>query len=408
MSSSTSSSDANPVPRIVRRYLALYGLALLVLAGGLATLNIRVDPYDVFSSFGAAEAPIWGGSSTRMAKAYALRQRQPDCLLLGTSRTAIGYRSNHPVWRDCRHTYNAGLQKAHLYELRRYLQHSIAQGELRQVFLGLDFEMFRNTDVTLEDFSEDRLAVRADGTHQAWPLNEALGLAFSLDSTKLSLQILQSPPDLPWFLSSGDWDEESLIRVLEIRKYGVWETSRNAVYILRNLMGKDGAYRYPGSDPLEAFGELQRIIELCRDNGVDLRLAVNPVHASYHEMLFQLGLHDEYDAWKAEAGRVILAHAPQQRHWDFDRRNHYSEGAIPLAGDLKTLMPGFWDPSHFRRSLGDHVLATVMTGSDPALEELFTGSAASQPWQPASGPMQALLHDWLARDGKTPHNTQAP
>lgn len=254
MSSSTSSSS-----RIARRYLLAYGLALLLFGGGLAALNIAQDPYDVFSSFGSQPQPIWGGSSTRMSKAYAIRQQEPDCLLLGTSRMAIGYRSTHRAFAHCRRPYNAGLQKAHIYELRRYLQHTLAQGELREVFLGLDFEMFRNVDVTLSDFSEDRLAVRADGAREAWPLNEVLGLAFSLDSAKLSLLLLHTPYQSPWFQPNGDWDESTLMRVLEIPQYGTWNTSRSAVNILRNLLGKEGAYT-GNAGRLPYFDELDRII----------------------------------------------------------------------------------------------------------------------------------------------------
>lgn len=393
MSSSTSSSKS-AVTRITRSYLTVYALALALSAGSLAALNIVADPYDVFATLRSETAPIWGGSSTRMSKAYALRQQKPDCLILGTSRAAIGYNASHPAW-NCERVYNAGLQKAHLYEVRRYLEHTIAQGRLRQVFLGLDFEMFRNTDVTLEDFGEQRLAVNSEGKQQAWPLDEVLGLAFSLDTAKLSVPTLRTPPETPWFLHNGTWDEETLVRVLEIREHGIWATSRNAANILRNLLGKTGAYTTPTEIPLPAFRELERVIKLCKENDIRLTLVVNPVHASYHELLFQIGLHDEYEIWKAAAGRVIQAHSPEQKVWDFDRPNRYSVERIPAAHDRIARMGGFWDPSHFSRVLGDHVLNQALTGADPATEELFTGAAASATWAQQDEQLTMLVKTWL-------------
>lgn len=124
-------------------------------------------------------------------------------------------------------------------------------------------------------------------------------------------------------------------------------------------------------------------------------------------MLFQLGLHDEYETWKAEAGRVIRNHAPQQAVWDFDRPNRYSLETMPAEGDLTTLMPGFWDPSHFRRELGDRVLDLTLPDADPvAAVELFTGAQASAAWAPDQGALRDLIAKWLAQ--RTASAAQAP
>lgn len=382
--------------RVIRRYLAVYGLAFVAFAGTLAGLNIQQDPYDVFASFKGKPAPIWGGTSTRMAKAYALRQQQPDCLILGTSRAAIGYGSAHPGFAGCTRIYNVGLQKAHIYELRRYLEHAMAEGEVKRVFLPLDFEMFRNTDVTIEGYSEDRLAVSPEGHRQAFPLNEILGLALSLDSLKLSLMTLRSPhPATPWFEPSGDWNDQTLSNVLEIPKHGAWGTSQSATRILANLLGKQGAYTTDANGRLPYMSELERIVTMCREHGIALTMVIDPVHSSYHELLFQIGLHDDFDAWKAQAGKIILANSPGQKVWDFDRRNRYSEEPIPPQGELARLMEGFWDPSHLRHSLGDHVLNVALSGRDPMTEELFTGAAATAPWSQDNAERTELIRYWL-------------
>ena len=144
MNSSTSSSEGARRPllaRAGRRYVVAFLLCLSVAAGALAAFNVWVDPYDVFHLTRGKTEPIRYGNSTRMSKAYAIRARRPDCLILGTSRAAIGYRTDFPALKDCERPYNEGLQKSHLYEARRYLQHALAQnGGLHRVIVGLDFD----------------------------------------------------------------------------------------------------------------------------------------------------------------------------------------------------------------------------------------------------------------------------
>jgi len=388
---------------VAKRYVLLFLLSIAVSLSVLAGFNVAVDAYDVFATLGGEPVPI-RGAGTRMSKAYAIRARQPDCLILGTSRAAIGYRSGHPAW-SCDRPYNAGLPKAHLYEVRRYLEHGIAQGTLRQVFLALDFEMFRNHDRVLEDFSESRLAVSVAGQPQSLPVNELLGLALSLESIRKGVQVLRHPDHLPWFDAGGDWQPESLVEIMreQGRGKGTAEASRQLTTILVRLLTRPGAYDLDPDGRLAAFEDLDAILRLCADHDLRLTVVVNPVHAYYHELLRQLDLDLKYDQWKQEVGRRLQHHRQQQAYWNFDLANAYTLQALPVDEDRITQLDGFWDPSHFRRSLGDavmHLALSGATGPVPAALDMLgqppdAYSQVGEPWKFQDPIAQTRVRNWL-------------
>jgi hypothetical protein len=127
-----------------------------------------------------------------------------------------------------------------------------------------------------------------------------------------------------------------------------------------------------------SFDYVRRIVEYCRENGVDLRIYTTPAHARNMEITVATG------AWPAiETGKrklVALLAEDAARHpgkqpfpfFDFaDYSTITTETLPPIAS--KAEMRNYWDSSHFKESVGDLVLDRLfgVAAPGPGIPEDF-------------------------------------
>lgn len=350
-------------PENPRRYLAVAGLTLAGFAALLATFNIGVDAFDVFGTLRGQPVPVRLTTSVRTAKAYALRQAQADCLVLGTSRADYGLRAT-AMGADCRAPYDAAIPLANIYENRRYLEHALAQGPVRRVFVALEEVMFRDAPLINEDYDEARLSVHSGGEPATYPYNELTGLALGYDALMRNVRMLRKPRE-PVITAKGERVPEML--EAELVKISVNRAAREQFVYLGTVMGAPTAFPAEGS-LTRGLAELDRILALCREHGIELRLAFSPIHADFHAMLMDLGLHGEFLRWKRE----VIARADAARAagsnvelWDFAQINAVTTEPVPARGDREGRMQWYWESTHFKPALGDLVMDQVY-GRAPA------------------------------------------
>ena len=126
------------------RYLRWVVAGILAAMATVAGLNWIVDP---FSIFGAPTIPRFNANKPdyvdhlRLTHVYRVQRIEPDCILLGTSRTGRGLAPGHPALKNLR-CYNLSLPAISMYEMRRYLQHAQAIRPQRLAILALDFRVF--------------------------------------------------------------------------------------------------------------------------------------------------------------------------------------------------------------------------------------------------------------------------
>ena len=93
--------------------------------------------------------------------------------------------------------------------------------------------------------------------------------------------------------------------------------------------------------------------------GGSAHVVIYPYHAEIRLMQARQGLADLFADWK----RLIVASAarhPGVKVWDFSGIAPETVEAIPAPGDRQTQLKYYWEAGHFKKALGDKLIARVM------------------------------------------------
>lgn len=108
---------------------------------------------------------------------------------------------------------------------------------------------------------------------------------------------------------------------------------------------------------------LDALLAGIQQSGSKARLVIYPYHAEIRLMQARLGLADLFNDWKRMVVAIAARH-PGVEVWDFSGIGPETLEAIPAPGDRKTHLQYFWEAGHFKRALGDKVIARVMGAAD--------------------------------------------
>lgn len=336
-------------PRECRRCVCAF---LAVTLGGLAALaglNVLVDP---FGAFGITWLPADSRSGeTRTARGELLRRFTGETVLLGTSRTRIGYDGR----RDCipgGPACNLGLDGTHIAELALVVEQIAEHPHVRRIVLSLDLHLFTGEWVPNSDFRCSRFhRQRSEFEHWCDLLWNGRTVEASLRALRRALRG-ESPQHDEFGFAAG--------AAARFERTAAEVRCRAA---LAQFFGPQGRLT-EAAPPESSWSALRRIIALCRQRGRELTLVIDPVHALLLEGLYSCGDGRTYARWKTDLTR--LAEAEGVPLWDFTGYSSYSTEPLMSAGDSPARW--FWEPSHFRKELGDLVLERLFDGprADPA------------------------------------------
>ena len=379
-----------------RTFVALFLASILMATTAIAVINVFVDP---FWRFDLVEIPKFNAQKTqfpasaRLAKAGMICRLQPSTVILGTSRVEVGLDPTHPALRSAHGlAYNLALAGSGLHELDLTLRHAVhASPQLKRVLLGLDFFMFNanreavvfGTEVF--NFDEKRLLVSAHDTcwrSFLYDLPLLLGPKGLFHSLATVLQQKSEPtsassPDIANWI--GNYDSNGY---------------RNNFYIIQKLIAPNRGYRALfegqeryyvekvwrpaptrrycfGWDQKSTFATFRGMLDFARSAGIDLRIFINPIHARLLLAVRDAGLWPQYEDWKTKMVEVLADEAtgagqPQFPLWDFSGFNSVTTEPVPPARDTTTVMKGFWEPSHYKKEVGDLMIDRMVSYNDPA------------------------------------------
>lgn len=345
-----------------RRYLIAQVLILLATLTVVGSFNFIVDPYSIYNAvsrpgFNAVKPEVT--KHLRMAKAKSVTWANPDVLILGSSTAETGL--DPGGLRATRSAYNLGLSGANIYEVRRYYQHARSSAQIKRVVLVVDLFMFNANLPNRPDFDEQLLNVNADGTPNRKISKLNLATLFSLDTFRASLATLQGQSQPNAFLPNGqlEWN----YRNGYIQKVGYGGAFRNAETFIREgsfLPPPARAFSFKNRNGYDSIAALAQIMEMAGQDGAALTVIISPSHAHLLESMQQLELWDVFEDWKRQ---IVLAAntrpAGEVTVLDFSGYNHVTTEAVPAVDDLTSVMRHYWDDFHFKKEVGDWILAHV-------------------------------------------------
>lgn len=368
----------------MKRYLTLWLALTAVLLLATATINLVVDPYGIFRiidarGFNAVKPKA--GVHGAMTKAYQVLRVQPRGLILGNSRAEVGFDPAYAAWPEtARPVFNLTLPGTGTRTTLLYLRHVLeAQKESPPTIVvwGIDFMDFLTDRHRIPQRGDSlgkndlRLLANPDGTRNParWlarlrdGAEATVSLGALLDSF-ITLQEQKNPyaenltplgfnPMRDYLKITADEGYWAVFRQKDIEHIKAYSKRP------RDLVDSSGA-----SSP--ALDDLRRVIALCREHGIDLRLVLYPYHAHLLETIYLTGHWQAFENWKRAITHIahdeaLAAGLTPIPLWDFSRYTVYSQSAIPEKGDKKSTNPWYWEAGHFKRELGERVLAQVLS-----------------------------------------------
>jgi hypothetical protein len=321
-------------------------------------------------------------------KAYQAEHVSARTIVLGSSRSDVGFDPAHIVWpASLQPVYNLSLAGSDTATGLGYLQHLLAANSgvppPDMLIVGLDFEYFlfdptavtaaiadKHDETTIGEV-EQRFVVDAAGkVNSARPLrmlkDRTLAL-LSLDAIGDSVgSVFASATGSGANLEANGHLGESVFRQ-NVETDGV-----AALFEQKNLQAKSQlgskhlALSVVPDGPIRDLVAVRRLCDFARARKIPVVLLIQPAHASRLDLLASMGYWKDYEHWKRE----LVALTEQQRLtgadvklWDFGGYERYSEELIPPKGNRTVRLKWFWDPVHYTSAWGD-VMIGRMFGTD--------------------------------------------
>ncbi len=374
------------------KYLLWLGTITLLGVVAAGTLNYVVDPYGIYHY---GEPTDWVKSRPRIRnlerlhKAYAVRTANAETLLLGNSRVLTGIAPTHPAL--FKPAYNLALSAANIYECRRYLEHAASFHRPKLVLLGIDQWMFDADSLPEADFSEQRLAVDAALRPQRPSLPpDLMASLFSTSAVRDSgLTLLGRAKQVRYPQGMRD---ESLMRPYLKAKQVLAENAR----WIADMRTKPFDLREPDGDNLQ-LDALAGIVRFCAERGIRLFIFTNPLHAETLDYALADG--HTYRQWMTAVLACVEANAggssAPPEVWDFCGFNPITAEPFPKPGDTESQMRYYWEISHFRKEVGDMMLAAMLAGENNNFGNRVTSATFEAEWTK----LEEEYRQWKSRVG---------
>lgn len=336
-------------------------LLIVIVVTGL--INVTIDPLGVFDS------PRMPRINT--VKPYLDHHRElarheravhacANTGIFGNSRAEIGFDPESASWaaNGLSAFNNAIPGRGPRSSLEQIIWLHRAKCLPKTILLGVDFfDFLGGSEPKPINTSTNKPPPRRDAKFFAESVFSINGLRDSLAT--VALQSARYPATLT------DRGFNPLLNyVSEVEQSGHYLLFRQrAEENLRNWKRKPMRLRPPNGDVSDDEATLEAILAHTAQAGVSTYIVIYPYHAQIRMMLERLGAGQLFAEWKRMLVGIAEKSAAQGalvQVWDFSGIGPETLEAIPPKGDRKTHLAYYWEAGHFKKELGDQVIARLL------------------------------------------------
>ncbi len=365
----------------MRRYLLTWLTATAALLAAVAVFNAVVDPYGLFRWVdrpGFNHIKPAAADRGPMTKAYQVLRVQPKTLILGNSRAELGLDPNDPAWpASARPVYNLALPGTGTTTSLRYLQHVLAAtannpaAQPTLVVWGIDLMDFLtdpHTTAGTQPLSGDDRRLLLPGNTARWQqqVRDHVESTFTMSALVDSVTTLldQRNPYAIDLTPQGFNPMHDYIKISQDEGYGAIFKQKDQANIRSFLRMPSSIYGADGRTSPH-LSDLQQVIQLCRQHGIELRLFIYPYHAHLLEIFRNTDHWPAFEAWQRAVVQLLAEESatsgkPAYELWDFSALNAYTTEAVPPQGDHHTPTRWYWESGHFKSALGSLMLRRML------------------------------------------------
>ena len=344
------------------QYLWAWFWWTLALLGNVAIFNLVVDPYGLFriaDVVGLNSVKSQASERGPLFKHAAVERMHPNSLVLGNSRAEIGFDPESPAWPAwARPAFNLALPGAGISAVAGDFNQALRGSTPKLVVVGLDFVDFR-VDAT----SNDTFNARAASAGSLSEIRERASALLTMSALADSLATVKAQHEpYPTSLTAAGFNpKRDYVGIAGREGYFALFRQRDQENAATYLRGPKSVFQ-AGGRPAAGFDAVDNIVALARARGITVRFVIYPYHVNTLMLFHLTGLWPAYEDWKRELVRRIDAAQGTMdvELWDFTGFSPYADELVPRPGDTRTELRWYWEAGHFKKSLGDLLLANML------------------------------------------------
>lgn len=346
-----------------KSYLSWMLAACLLAIGGTGLFNALTDPLGVFGTprlSGINSIKPYPDHHRHLSRFAAGKRICANTGIFGNSRAEIGLDPMSPVFLEHGiNAFNHAIPGSNASTAYRQLLWLKASGCMpRQILLGVEFFDFLggSPSVSLPTLQSDP-PPKLDGRFFA----EAV---FSITGVRDSLSTL--------IVQRSNFAATMTERGFNPLRNYLQEVSRNGHHVLfrqraeenlRNWSGKPKRLRPADGGISEDEMALDAILAHSTASGSRIHLIIYPYHAQIRLLMERMGMGGLFSEWKRQVYGIAERHAAQGGNievWDFSGIGNETLETIPDPGDRRTHLTYYWEAGHFKKELGERVIARIL------------------------------------------------
>jgi hypothetical protein len=366
-----------------RAFLRIWFGCVLGLGVLTVAVNLCVDPYEVFGTPRIAKIslskPITKNHAM-LAKTNQVARFRPATVVIGSSPVHIGIDASTPVWPEAMGpVFNYGIPGVYETSISlRTLQEAAATGRVRSAVVFLDFQNFfspENPDPALLE-ADRRFRFLANGEPNPDARTQRANDMFLSVATlgalvdSLTTVALQGRANVLDLASDGSGTEADFIDAARNDGMHSLFAQKDANEAERTSRLAQIMAGWPG--PLPDLDAVAAIIAFARAHDIKLTLVIAPHHVDALELYWRAGLWSRVEQLKIELTTLVAAQGGAATLWDFLDFSTFNTEAVPRAGDRRTPTSWFWEPTHFKKQLGDVMIQRMFGLDAPAFGAVLT------------------------------------
>jgi hypothetical protein len=309
------------------------------------------------------------GDRVRVTKAYRAPKVAPQILIVGNSRAEMALFPGHPSFGEAR-VYNQAMPGAGIRLQADYALNTLyTTPDLQRVIMSVDYLDFLVRRARFSGLIESKppdYLFRLAAFTPSWSgsvarLREKAALLFSLDGLLASvLTVAQQGKSVNSIDPQGFNHPASYLSILDHEGINALFTQK-LQELNRNMRGRHLVSIDPdGGQGSPQYSALSDLLGEFKEHGVQVQLFISPYHISYLHLLNDLGMINDFYAWKRKLLEVVESNGMAVELWDFSGPSAFIQEQVPV-GSMDP-MQWYWEPAHYRRKLGDKILETLATG----------------------------------------------
>lgn len=360
-----------------QRYINWLFLFILASSLFLIAFVIIVDPYNQYSIIQQQKFNLIKPALERYQNEIKLTQvkrLKPDVLILGNSRTQIGFNPDAPVFNQRGLlAYNLGIPGIGIktvYEQLLYLKKNDISPQL--IIVGLDFLDFVNLSSQQESdvsINSSQLYVEQQSKLEDWFWQ--FDSIFSLASVRDAFRTLTIQNN----------DEAAIITPHGFNPLNDYKpiARTEGYYKLFQQRAQENVKVYlkkaKGSLSLTSLSYLQALLNLIKEDNSKIKLVIYPYHAQILALFEKANLWSLFDQWKyLVVNELVNMHhySTQVELYDYSGYSFYHCERIPPKEDLLTTTQWYWEAGHFKKELGDIILEEILRNNGTTFSQAIS------------------------------------